>query len=62
MLWKSMGTMNYLITSVLQNIFFHVQNKKETHSDLEWHEGEQIINIFILGWIIPLNSSRSWMQ
>ncbi len=31
---------NRLITSILQNIFLYVQHKKETHTGLEWHEGE----------------------
>ncbi len=53
-LWKSVGTINCLITSILQNIFFYVQHKKETHTGLEWHEGEEIMTIFILGWTIPL--------
>ncbi len=39
-LWKSMGTINCLITSILQNIFFYVQHKKETHTGLERNEGE----------------------
>ncbi len=29
-----MGTINYWITSILQNIFFYVQHKKETHTCL----------------------------
>ncbi len=39
-LWKSMGTINCLITSILQNIFFYDQHKKETYTGLERHEGE----------------------
>ncbi len=38
-----MGTINYLMTNSLQNIFFYVQHKKETYN-----------NIFIFGWTIPL--------
>ncbi len=34
-----MGTINYLISSILQNIFFCVQHKKE---------------MFIFGWTITL--------
>ncbi len=34
-----MGTINCLITSILQNIFY-VQQQKETHAGLEQHEGE----------------------
>ncbi len=30
----------YLITSILQSIFFYGQPKKETHTGLERHEGE----------------------
>ncbi len=40
-----MGTINCLITSILQNIFY-VQHKKETHRGLEWHEGEEMITEF----------------
>ncbi len=39
-LWKSMETIDCLITSILQNIFLYVQHKKETHTGLERHEGE----------------------
>ncbi len=35
-----MGTINFLITSILQNIFICVQHKKETYTGLERHEGE----------------------
>ncbi len=28
------GTIDYLINSILQNIFFYVQHKKETHTGL----------------------------
>ncbi len=38
-LWKSMGTINFSITDIPQNIFC-VQHKKETHAGLELHEGE----------------------
>ncbi len=34
-LWMSMGTINCLITSILQNIFFYFQHNKETHTGLE---------------------------
>ncbi len=33
-LWKSMSTVNCLVTNSLQNIFFCVQQKKETHTGL----------------------------
>jgi len=39
-LWKSMGSINCLVTNGLQNIFFCVQQKKETHTGLEQLEGE----------------------
>ncbi len=35
-----MGTVNYLIITILQNIFFSVQHKKETHTGSEKHDGE----------------------
>ncbi len=41
-----MGTINCLITSILQNIFFYDQHKKETHTGLEKHEGEQKMTKF----------------
>ncbi len=48
-LWKSMATVNCLVTNILQNIFC-VQQKTETHTGLEQLQGEQI---FICGWTIP---------
>ncbi len=33
---RSMWTNTFLIISILQNIFFYVQHKKETHAGLEW--------------------------
>ncbi len=35
-----MGTNNCLVTHILQNIFFCVQQKKEMHTGLEQLEGE----------------------
>ncbi len=35
-LWKSMGTINCLITSILHNIFFYVQNMKEYRFAMTW--------------------------
>ncbi len=35
-----MATGNCLVASILQNIFVIVQEKKETHRDLEQLEGE----------------------
>ncbi len=40
MLRKSLWTINSLITSIIQNIFFYVQQKKETYTGLEWYEYE----------------------
>ncbi len=40
-LCKSMAIIsNCLVTNILQNIFFCVQQKKETHTGLAQHEGE----------------------
>jgi len=39
-LWKSMGSINCLVTNILQNIFICVQQKKEIHIGVEQHEGE----------------------
>ncbi len=47
-LWNSIETINCLITSILQNIFFNVHHKKETHDD----------KIFIFGWTIPLTQKK----
>ncbi len=55
-LWKSMGTINCLITSILPNICFCVQHKKETHTGLEQHVNDD--NIFIFGRTISLNHTR----
>ncbi len=49
-----MGTNNCLITSILQNILFYVQHKKETHTGLEQHEHEYLI----VGWAIPLSKNN----
>ncbi len=38
-----MATINCLITNILQNIFFFVQQNKETHTGLEQVEGEQMM-------------------
>ncbi len=40
LLQKSMGTINCLVTLILQNIFFYVQQNKEIHRCLEHLEGE----------------------
>jgi len=34
-LWKLMATVNCLVTNIIQNIFFCVQQKKETHTGLD---------------------------
>jgi len=44
-LWKSMGSIKCLITHILQNICFCVQQKKETRTGLKKHEGvEKLVN------------------
>ncbi len=45
MLCKSMDTSNFLVTNIVQNIVFCVQQMKENHTGLEQHAGEQIIFI-----------------
>ncbi len=34
-LWEPMATSNFMVTNILPNIFFHVQQKEETHAGLE---------------------------
>jgi len=43
-----MGAINCLVTNtnILQNIFFCVQRKKETHTGLKQHEGEKMMREF----------------
>jgi len=36
---KSTRTIDCLVTNILRNIFFCVQQKKEIHTGLEQHEG-----------------------
>jgi len=38
--WKSMGAVNCMMTDILQNNFFCVQQKKETRTGLEQFEDE----------------------
>jgi len=38
--FKSMGSINCLFANILQNIFFCVHQKKETHTGLKQLEGE----------------------
>ncbi len=40
MLWKSMATINCLVTNIFQNIFYCVPQRKETHTGLGQVEGE----------------------
>ncbi len=40
LIWKSMGTSSYLVSNILQGVFFYVQPKKETHAGLEQCEVE----------------------
>ncbi len=42
-LWKSMAAIRSLVTSILQNIFFCVQQQKESHTGLDQLEGESIV-------------------
>ncbi len=45
-----MDTVNCLVTNIFQNIFFSVQQKKETHTGLEQLESEEIMTkLNILG-------------
>ncbi len=53
-LWKSMATINCLVTIILQNTFFCAQQLKETPTGLKQLEGEKMITIFFFGWTIPL--------
>ncbi len=39
-LWKSMTTINFLVTHILQNNCIYVQQKKEIHTGLEQNLGE----------------------
>jgi len=40
MQWKSVCPINCLVTDILQNIFFCVQQKKKNHTGLEQLEGD----------------------
>jgi len=37
---------NCLVTNILQNILFCAQQKRETHTGLEQHEGEKMMTEF----------------
>ncbi len=41
-----------LVTNIIQNIIFCVQQKKEIHTGLEQLKGDE--GTFIFGWTIPL--------
>jgi len=41
-----LGAFNYLGTNDLQNIFFYVQQKKESQTGLEQHESEKMMMNF----------------
>ncbi len=50
-LWKAMATVNSLVTNILQNILFFLQQLKESHTGLEQFEGLVTDErIFIFGW------------
>ncbi len=55
---KSMGTINCLITSILQNTFFYVQHKIETRTGLDTRESKWWQHFHFFGWIIPLNAKQ----
>jgi len=42
-----MGSIECLVTNILQNIFFCVQQKKETHTGLKQLEGEEMMTEFL---------------
>ncbi len=46
-----MGTNNCLIISILQNILFYIQHKKETHTGLEQHEHEYLMKTYFHFWV-----------
>ncbi len=45
-----MGTRNCLVTHIFKNIFFCVQQKKETHTDWEQLDGEETTGFFFFFW------------
>ncbi len=51
-------TLNFIVDktcwNILQNIFFGVLQRKETHTGLQRHEGVNDDRSFIFAWIIPL--------
>ncbi len=48
-----MATINCLVSNILQNILFCVQQKKETHTSVGWVNDDRIV---ISGWTIDLTS------
>ncbi len=40
------GIKNSLVTNNLQNIFFYVPQKKESHTGLKWLDSEEIMTEF----------------
>jgi len=42
-----MGSINCLVTGILQNIFLCVREKKELNVGLKQHEGEKMIRIWV---------------
>jgi len=56
-----MVAVNSLVINILRNIFFCVQQKKETHTGLEQHEGEWtiIIKTRHLNWIPGLSDEEA---
>jgi len=40
LLWKSMGSINCLVTDIFINIFLCVQQKEETHKGLKQFDGK----------------------
>jgi len=41
-----MAAINFLVTNILYNILFCVQQKKETHTELEQLEGKNMMTEF----------------
>ncbi len=52
--WKSVATVNCLVTTILQNNLFCVQQKKDTHTGLEQVRVSKWWQKFHFGWSIPL--------
>ncbi len=52
-----MATVNCLVSNILQNIFFCVQQNKEAHAGLERQENESVITDFHFGVNCPFKSN-----